>query len=223
MPPSSSSFPTQALATLATFAAGAAVGTLLARRRQSKRDDAAFPATSWPEGKPLRTPPSSYPTYDYEGDPKGSFKKICDMLIAEITAELPSHYDLPPRETKWIEDMLEYNTKGGKMNRGLMVVESGVSILRARGEAVDNAHLCKLAVLGWAVEWLQAWLLVADDIMDSSLTRRGQPCWYKKIGDAWYIAINDAVTIEAMVYKIIKRHFADDDCYIQLLDLMMET
>ena len=93
------------------------------------------------------------------------------------------------------------------MNRGLMVVDAGVSIM---GKDIDNKTVCQLAVLGWAIEWLQAWLLVADDIMDSSVTRRGQPCWYKTLGDAWYIAINDAVTIESMVYKIIKRHFSHD-------------
>ena len=91
------------------------------------------------------------------------------------------------------------------MNRGLMVVNAGVSILGP--DKIDNDTTCRLAVLGWTIEWLQAWLLVADDIMDSSVTRRGQPCWYKTLGDAWYIAINDAVTIESLVYKIIKRHF----------------
>merc|ERR1712032_1395271 len=102
------------------------------------------------------------------------------------------------------------------------VVESGVAIIGEKN--VTNTDLCQLAVLGWAIEWLQAWLLVADDIMDSSVTRRGQLCWYKTLGDAWYIAINDAVTIESFVYKIIKRHFGyDSDLQLKLLDLMMET
>ena len=33
-------------------------------------------------------------------------------------------YELPARETEWVHRMLDYNIKGGKMNRGLMVVES---------------------------------------------------------------------------------------------------
>ena len=185
------------------------------------------PATSWPAGKPMMASPAAYPTYDHTGDPKGSFEKICDMLIAEIKDELPKMYELPARENEWIEKMLQYNTKGGKMTRGLMVVESAVILFKGRGLAVDNTTTCKFAVLGWCIEWLQAWLLVADDMMDESVTRRGQPCWYKSktaqgklVGT---IAINDAVTIEALVFKILKRHFADEPCYMQLVDLMMET
>ena len=55
---------------------------------------------------------------------------------------------------------------------------------QARGIKIDNVALCKFAVLGWCIEWLQAWLLVADDIMDESQTRRGQPCWCAPSGGA---------------------------------------
>ena len=47
--------------------------------------------------------------------------------------------------------MLEYNTKGGKMTRGLMVVESAVIIFKARGLPIDNTTMCKFAVLGWCI------------------------------------------------------------------------
>ena len=46
------------------------------------------PATSWPAGKPMLASPSDYPTYDHVNDPKGSFMKICDMMIADVKDEL---------------------------------------------------------------------------------------------------------------------------------------
>ncbi|KAK6154583.1 hypothetical protein DH2020_008831 [Rehmannia glutinosa] len=52
--------------------------------------------------------------------------------------------------------MLDYNVPGGKLNRGLSVI--------------DSYKLLKE---------LQAYFLVLDDIMDSSHTGRGQPCWFR--------------------------------------------
>jgi len=205
-----------------SLGAGLCLGLYLARRRSKEGALGATPATAWPAGKPVLATPADYPRYDYAGDPKGSFEAICDMLIAEVKAELPALYELPERENGWIERMLQYNTKGGKMTRGLMVVEAGKVLFERRGQPVDNTTLCKLAVLGWCIEWLQAWLLVADDMMDDSVTRRGQPCWYRRDG-VGLIAINDAVTIEALVYKVLKRHFAAERCYVRLVDLMLET
>lgn len=46
-------------------------------------------------------------------------------------------------------------------------------------KTTNELQVCRGSVLGWAIEWLQAFFLVADDVMDRSLTRRGQPCWYK--------------------------------------------
>jgi len=205
------------LGTFAAFAAGSLATAAFVQFSKKKSTD--FSATV---GTKTKSSPIEYPEYDYQNDPKGSFTKICDLLIEEILEDLPANYELPQRETDWLRKMLEHTVKGGKMNRGLMVVESGVAIIGE--DSITNDQLCQLAVLGWAIEWLQAWLLVADDIMDSSVTRRGQPCWYKTLGDAWYIAINDAVTIEAFVYKIIKRHFAHDGALqLSLMDLMLET
>ena len=59
----------------------------------------------------------------------------------------PSRYSLPQRENEWIHHMLEYNTKGGKMTRGLMVVETASIIFKARYTPFRAASLYHAASL----------------------------------------------------------------------------
>jgi farnesyl diphosphate synthase len=47
---------------------------------------------------------------------------------------------------------MDYNVPGGKLNRGLSVVDS-VAILKGR-ELTDTEYF-KAAVLGWSVEWVR--------------------------------------------------------------------
>merc|ERR1711998_641037 len=150
------------------------------------------------------------------------FEAVGDVLIAEATAHLNTYYELPEAEVGWLQKMLEYNVKGGKMTRGLMVVESAIEIWKHQGKPMDSRTKNKMCVLGWCVEWLQAWLLVADDFMDSSQTRRGHPCWYLR-ENVKTVALNDAFTIEMLVYKVLKRYFQYESYYVQLLDLFLET
>ena len=84
--------------------------------------------------------------------------------------------------------------------------------------ALSPEDYFRAAALGWCIEWLQAFFLVADDIMDDSITRRGQPCWYRvpRVGT---IAINDGIVLEAHIYRVLKRHFAALPCYAALLEL----
>lgn len=65
-------------------------------------------------------------------------------------------------------------------------------------------------------------LLISDDVMDQSETRRGQPCWYKK-EDVGLIAINDSIMIENAIYFILKKYFADQTYYVDLIELFHET
>ncbi|RHY98943.1 hypothetical protein DYB37_008238, partial [Aphanomyces astaci] len=76
-----------------------------------------------------------------------------------------------------------------------------------------------------AVEWvkeLQAFFLVADDVMDDSITRRGQPCWYR-LPKVKQIAINDAFLLESFVYSILKTYFRSEPYYIDLVELFHEV
>lgn len=74
----------------------------------------------------------------------------------------------------------------------------------------------------WLQLQLQSILLIADDVMDHSETRRGQPCWYKK-DDVGMIAINDSIMIENSIFFILKKHFADQPYYVDLIELFHEA
>ena len=69
---------------------------------------------------------------------------------------------------------------------------------------------------------LQAFFLVTDDIMDHSITRRGQPCWYR-VDDVGLLAINDACMLEGAIYYLLKKHFRGETYYVDLLELFHET
>jgi len=64
---------------------------------------------------------------------------------------------------------------------------------------------------------MQAYLLVADDMMDESLTRRGQPCWYRR-DDVGLTAINDSLMLEACVYSLLHLHFSEKPYYADLVN-----
>lgn len=180
----------------------------------------ANPATSWPKGKPAYT--TEYPEEYDLADPKASFEKVGRMILKEMVSELPQLYELPSKEASWVERSLEYNTQGGKMNRGLIVVETGVALMKHQGREPTNADLHRFAVLGWAVEYLQACMLMADDMMDGSVTRRGNPCWYR-LPEVGLLNTNDFLMVEMYVYKIVKRHFGQEQIFPWLVDLLLET
>ncbi|TFK71150.1 isoprenoid biosynthesis-like protein [Pluteus cervinus] len=101
-----------------------------------------------------------------------------------------------------------------------MSVVDTVEILKGRSLSDDEYQ--RAAVLGWCVELLQAFFLVADDIMDASITRRGQPCWYRQSG-VGMVAINDSFLLEAAIYFLLKKYFKQESYYVNLVELFMET
>lgn len=132
----------------------------------------------------------------------------------------PVHlYSSPPPLAQLSSQSLAYNVPGGKLNRGISVVDT-LAILLGRPLTDDEYH--RAAVLGWCIELLQAFFLVSDDIMDSSITRRGQPCYYRAHGIGM-IAINDAFLLEAAIYFLLKKYFRHEDYYIDLVELFLET
>ena len=105
------------------------------------------------------------------------------------------------------------------MNRGLSVIDTGSALL---GKPLDPQQYHHLATLGWCTELLQAYFLVADDMMDASHTRRGVPCWFR-FPEVGMIAINDAFMLEAAIYVLLKKHFRSHPAYVDLLEIFHEV
>jgi len=155
------------------------------------------------------------------------FDAVFPILLSEVMREMPS-FDMPPHARSWIEQLIKVTVTGGKMNRGVTVLNSYQQL--SEYKQLSRSEVFKAQVLGWCVEWLQAFFLVADDIMDQSLTRRGIPCWYKQphplgtgkevIGN---IAINDAFILESLIYRILYHHFGVEPFYAELVNLFHES
>ncbi|KAH6892291.1 isoprenoid synthase domain-containing protein [Thelonectria olida] len=139
--------------------------------------------------------------------------------LEEALLDHARSYKLPKEQLDWYKKNLEVNPLGGKCNRGMSVPDTA-SILLDR--ALSEDEYFKSAALGWMTELLQAFFLVSDDIMDTSITRRGQPCWYRQEG-VGMIAINDAFMLEAAIYTLLKKYFRDHPAYVDLIELFHET
>ncbi|KAM7504329.1 hypothetical protein LguiB_003233 [Lonicera macranthoides] len=162
-------------------------------------------------------------------DYKSKFLEVYSLLKSELLND-PA-FEFTDDSRQWIDKnghrpwplclvMLDYNVPGGKLNRGLSVIDS-YKLLKEGKEITDDEVFLACA-LGWCIEWLQAYFLVLDDIMDNSQTRRGQPCWYKlpKVG---MIAVNDGVLLRNHIPRILKKHFRSKPYYVDLIDLFNEV
>lgn len=151
-------------------------------------------------------------------DLRETFLEVYSVLKAELLQDHAFEFTHDSRQ--WVDRMLDYNVPGGKLNRGLSVVDSYKHL--KDGKDLSEQEIFLACALGWCVEWFQAFFLVHDDIMDGSHTRRGQPCWFRlpKIG---LIAVNDAIILRNHIPKIIKNHFREKPYYIDLMELFNEV
>ncbi|KAH2436399.1 hypothetical protein KXW35_002830 [Aspergillus fumigatus] len=149
---------------------------------------------------------------------RAAFEAVFPTLAEDLLAHAKK-YNLPENAVKWFEQVLNVNVPGGKLNRGLSVPDTGIALLQ---KPLTDEQFKHLSILGWLTELLQAFFLVSDDMMDSSITRRGQPCWYRHPG-VGLIAINDAFMLESGIYVILKKHFRSHPAYADFLELFHET
>ncbi|OHT08120.1 Polyprenyl synthetase family protein [Tritrichomonas foetus] len=116
-----------------------------------------------------------------------------EILLKWPENDLSNHFD----------ELLDYTTDGGKCLRGLLSV---CGYLELTGVDPDSDEAKPAYALGWIQEILQASFLVADDLMDNSLLRRGKPCWYVKDNNS-YSAVSDSYFLENVIYLIVDHYF----------------
>jgi len=150
------------------------------------------------------------------------FETTADELIDLVAGELGPVFEMKTEAVEYVRRMYNYTTKGGKMTRGLTVLHARRTIAGAAGRELSAAESKGACQLGWCIEWLQACFLVADDVMDASVTRRGQPCWYK-LPNVGTIAINDAFILRSGLFRVLRAHFREAPAYLPLLELFNET
>jgi len=150
-----------------------------------------------------------------------SFPALVDKWLAKLIAESP---DLPQYLVDRHRKMAHYNCVGGKYFRGTQVINFAKLAAEKNGLDFEGDVKTRAVSLGWAIEALQSAFLVADDIMDSSTTRRGKPCWYLVPG-VQNDAINDALILESFMQFLIEDACTGlpDAVYIQTLKLYLST
>ncbi|PYI03545.1 ERG20 farnesyl diphosphate synthase [Aspergillus sclerotiicarbonarius CBS 121057] len=147
------------------------------------------------------------------------FESVFRQVVSDLRQQCREDYKLPAQVWEWFEKSLLHNTTGGKCNRGLSVIDSARLLLDRDLTPDEYFHA---AILGWMIELLQAMMLVLDDIMDASHTRRGKPCWYR-VPTVGMKAVNDAAMLESAIYVLLKKYFKHRSGYVEITELFHET
>ncbi|XP_066117995.1 farnesyl pyrophosphate synthase isoform X1 [Saccopteryx bilineata] len=148
-----------------------------------------------------------------------NFIQHFSQIVKVLTEDGMEHPEIGDAIAR-LKEVLEYNVIGGKYQRGMTVLETFQDLVEPRKQDADS--LQRAMTVGWCVELLQAFFLVSDDIMDSSLTRRGHICWYRKPGIG-LDAINDAFLLEACIYQLLKFYCREQPYYLNLIELFLQS
>ncbi|GEQ68912.1 hypothetical protein JCM33374_g2582 [Metschnikowia sp. JCM 33374] len=119
-----------------------------------------------------------------------------DNLVLELQ-DIARGYNMPQEAISWFTGNLQYNTPGGKLNRGLSVIDT-YCILKGRP---------------------------LETLADDEYKKQDQtwPAMSVLVSGVGNIAINDAFMLEGAIYILLKKHFRQDPYYVDLLDLFHEV
>jgi farnesyl diphosphate synthase len=135
---------------------------------------------------------------------------ILNSYYDTIVEDLISNYPSETLKNNYLQmilshfkNVLDYNITDGKKLRGTIVIDT------VRTISNDEFLLKQAAILGWCIELMQGAFLVADDLMDHSLTRRGKACWYLKIKEK-ESSVNDSFYLYSCTFTLLNKYFPTD-------------
>ncbi|XP_025834964.1 farnesyl pyrophosphate synthase [Agrilus planipennis] len=146
------------------------------------------------------------------------FMAVFPDLVRDLT-EAGRHTDIP-EVTKRFAKVLQYNVPYGKKTRGLFAVKAYKMLENQQNLTPESIR--QAIILGWCVQMCQGSLVVLDDVMDNSETRRGVPCWYRN-PNIGLSAINDGLLIRSGIYSVLRKYFATHPSYVYLMELFNDT
>lgn len=129
------------------------------------------------------------------------YETIVDDLINSYRSQSSSNIYLQ-KILSHFRNVIQYNVVDGKKIRGTAVIDT----VRTLVPTADEILIKNAAVLGWCIELLQGSFLVADDLMDHSLTRRGKPCWYLTLKEK-ETSVNDAFYLFSCTFTLLNKYF----------------
>ncbi|KAK9172993.1 Polyprenyl synthetase family protein [Cryptosporidium meleagridis] len=118
------------------------------------------------------------------------------VIVYNILEKLPLNDEIRKPVIEYYLSCIDYNVKKGKHIRGKILV-----LVSSLSSAHSNIKRDSIYLLGWVVETIQALVLIADDIMDSSEFRRGAPSWHVVHGQS--NAINDIFFLKMLSLSLI--------------------
>ncbi|KAJ5471483.1 hypothetical protein N7530_008840 [Penicillium desertorum] len=146
------------------------------------------------------------------------FREVLPFLADEIREDL-SLRGAPSLTNDHLQQCLIDNTQGGKLHRGLTVVDTGHALQK---RPLTPTEFQELSILGWLTEIFQASYLISDDIMDNSEYRRGKQCWYRRDG-VGLAAINDATLLKSSIFILLQKNFRQHSQYLSIVELFIEA
>ncbi|XP_021740816.1 farnesyl pyrophosphate synthase 1-like [Chenopodium quinoa] len=149
---------------------------------------------------------------------RSKFLDVYQILKSELMND-PA-FDGIDISRKWVDHMLEQDSSGEKLSRGISVIDS-YKLLKDGKELTDD-EIFLASALGWCIEWLQSYFLLLCEYLEKHHTKRDWPLWFKdpKIR---MMAANGGVILRHQIQRVLKKHFRNKKYYVELLDLFNEV